>query len=72
MIQDNGTRPEARESMAKSRQSLMRIVREPGDIAGQIDFLFVSGSDVRAFDWRCSSWLSSSSERRPSASTSSI
>ena len=44
---DKGTRPEARESIANKRQSLMTTVRVCAEKAGQIDFLFISGRGAR-------------------------
>ena len=38
VIHEAGTRPEARESMAKRRQSFRRMERDEGEICGQIDF----------------------------------
>ena len=66
VIHDSGTRPDARESTANRRQSLRRIVREAGDMVGQIDF-FMGG----AVGFLTSCPVSSSSDRSPSASTAS-
>ena len=74
MIHDKGTRPEARESTAKRRESLKRVVRDSTEIAGQIDFLFISGSGGGGVGFDLddgSSEKSSSSESSPSASTES-
>ena len=38
VIHVKGTRPEARESTAKRRQSLRSITREAGEMVGQMDF----------------------------------
>ena len=47
VTQDKGARPEARESTANKRQSLMTTVRVSAEKAGQIDFLFISGRGAR-------------------------
>ena len=67
VIHVRGTRPEASESTENNRQSLMSIVRESGDMEGQIDFRFLDTRDGSARSLGDSA-ASSSSERRPSAS----
>ena len=69
------TRPEARESTAKRRQSFRRIEREDGEMEGHIDFalVFVEGSDDarEGFEVRKGGSRSSPSESESSPSASS-
>lgn len=46
VIQDWGTRPLAKESTAKRRQSLRRILREDGEMFGQMDFDVLTLDDL--------------------------